>query len=155
MNKRPFTLIEILITIGIILILTGLLVGGVKMATAKASQAKTNAIMESFADALEKYRSAKGYYPPCSSEKDVEIVEHNGHFSLKLDDKYFVFEDSAGKPLMEFQATSTAKNLEDAWGNPLQYKCPGSHNESTYDLSSKGPKADDDDDNLTNWKRRN
>ena len=155
MNKRPFTLIEILITIGIILILTGLLVGGVKMATAKASQAKTNAAMETLADALEQYRSLHGFYPPCTSTEDVKIVEHNNHFSLKLGDKYFVFENSAGKPLLEFQATSTAKDFEDAWGNPLQYKCPGSHNDSTYDLYSKGPKTADNDDDLTNWKRRN
>lgn len=155
MKKSPFTLIEILITITIITVLTGMLIGGVKHATAKASEAQTKAIMETLTDALEQYRQAKGYYPPCSNTEDVKVVIHNNHFQLQLGSHYFVFEKSNGKPFFEFQATSTAQNLEDSWGNALKYRCPGSHNSAGFDLWSYGPdgKTGDnhDDDNLTNW----
>jgi general secretion pathway protein G len=31
------------------------------------------------------------------------------------------------------------KLRNDPWGNPYQYQCPGTHNQNTYDIWSKGP----------------
>jgi len=41
----------------------------------------------------------------------------------------------------------------DPWKEPYQYRCPGQHNKSGYDLWSKGPdKQDGTADDIGNWK---
>lgn len=45
-----------------------------------------------------------------------------------------------------------AKNLKDAWANPIGYASPGKHNESSYDLWSNGPDGKlGTKDDITNW----
>jgi general secretion pathway protein G len=45
-----------------------------------------------------------------------------------------------------------AKLPLDPWGEPYQYRCPGTHNKTGYDLWSKGPdKTDGTDDDIGNW----
>jgi general secretion pathway protein G len=40
----------------------------------------------------------------------------------------------------------------DPWGEPYQYRYPGTHNKDGYDLWSKGPdKIDGTDDDIGNW----
>lgn len=48
-----------------------------------------------------------------------------------------------------------ANQVRDAWGNPLSYACPGTHNTATYDLWSFGPNGVDEGgggDDIVNWK---
>lgn len=40
---------------------------------------------------------------------------------------------------------------DDPWGNPYQYKYPGSRNPDGYDLWSTGPDPQSEDDNIGNW----
>lgn len=40
---------------------------------------------------------------------------------------------------------------DDPWGNPYQYKYPGSRNQDGYDLWSTGPDPQSEDDNIGNW----
>jgi len=45
-----------------------------------------------------------------------------------------------------------AKDFNDPWGNPYQYKCPGSNNPDDYDLYSFGPNGTEGGgDDITNW----
>ena len=45
--------------------------------------------------------------------------------------------------------------LNDPWGNPYVYACPGTHNTDGYDLHSFGPHAQDGaEDNIDNWSAR-
>ena len=45
-----------------------------------------------------------------------------------------------------------SKSFNDPWGNPYQYKCPGSHNTDDYDLYSFGPDGQEGGgDDITNW----
>jgi len=40
----------------------------------------------------------------------------------------------------------------DPWGEPYQYRYPGSHNKNSFDLWSKGPdKTDGTEDDIGNW----
>ena len=40
----------------------------------------------------------------------------------------------------------------DTWGEPYQYRYPGTHNKNGYDVWSKGPdKTDGTDDDIGNW----
>ena len=40
----------------------------------------------------------------------------------------------------------------DPWGEPYQYRSPGTHNKTGYDLFSKGPdKTEGTEDDIGNW----
>ncbi len=40
----------------------------------------------------------------------------------------------------------------DAWGEPFQYRCPGSHNRDGFDIISTGPdKTVGTEDDIGNW----
>lgn len=39
----------------------------------------------------------------------------------------------------------------DPWNHEYHYQKPGSHNTSSFDLWSDGPKQDDEGDDITNW----
>ena len=45
--------------------------------------------------------------------------------------------------------------VNDPWGNPYVYACPGAHNTDGYDLHSFGPNGQDGaEDNIDNWSAR-
>jgi len=45
--------------------------------------------------------------------------------------------------------------VNDPWGNPYVYACPGTHNPDGYDLHSFGPSGQDgSEDNIDNWTAR-
>jgi general secretion pathway protein G len=45
--------------------------------------------------------------------------------------------------------------LNDPWGNPYVYRCPGQHNTSGYDLYSFGPDGQEGGgDDIDNWSQR-
>ena len=45
-------------------------------------------------------------------------------------------------------------DLRDAWGQPLRYRWPGTHNPQSYDLWTLGPDGETGTrDDLTNWER--
>ena len=43
------------------------------------------------------------------------------------------------------------RRARDPWKRDYQYKCPGPHNPSGFDLWSLGPKEEDSADDVTNW----
>jgi general secretion pathway protein G len=45
--------------------------------------------------------------------------------------------------------------LEDPWGQPFQYRIPGSQNAHSFDLWSLGPDQVESDDDITNWQSSN
>jgi len=122
MRKNSFTLLEILIVIGIIAILAALTVGGIQFAGDKSDEAKTRAVMKEFEMALEKYKKDKGTYPIVAA----------GEINLG-NDKWKTFK--AGKYL----GGDNSGLIVDGYGNPLYYCYPGTKNKGKYDLWSKGP----------------
>lgn len=158
MKSRSFTLTEVLVVIAIIVILAGILIGGVGFAGRKADSAKAQASIQILSAALEKFHSEKGYYPPCTSAEDVKFLLNSGNLKLKLSKEFDFFDKKNKKDFMELEGISTSETtFDDPWGQPFQYKCPGDHNRSAFDLWSKGPdgvKAESEqtsDDDITNW----
>lgn len=159
MKSRSFTLTEVLVVIAIIVILAGILIGGVGFAGRKADSAKAQASIQILSAALEKFHSEKGYYPPCTSAKEVKfLLDSDSHLKLKLDKAFDFFDKKNKKDFMELEGLSSSETtFDDPWGNAFQYKCPGDHNRSAFDLWSKGPDgvkgASDQtsDDDITNW----
>ncbi len=44
------------------------------------------------------------------------------------------------------------QRLEDAWGRPYHYRCPGEHHPESYDLWSTGPVVGPED-HISNWEK--
>ena len=160
MKSRSFTLTEVLVVIAIIVILAGILIGGVGFAGRKADSAKAQASIQLLSAALEKFHSERGFYPPCTSAQDVQFLL-NSDENLKLQlgsNTYNFFDRNSQKDFLELEGLSTsATTYDDSWGNAFQYKCPGDHNRSAFDLWSKGPDGSKEpaeqtsDDDITNW----
>ncbi|MBR5840130.1 MAG: type II secretion system protein, partial [Victivallales bacterium] len=59
-RRRNFTLVELLVVIGIIAILAGMLMAGIMYAPAKAQKAKAQAEITTLLNAIKQYESAYG-----------------------------------------------------------------------------------------------
>ena len=62
--RTAFTLVELLVVVGIIAVLVGLLIVGIGAAQRRAQQVNTQFLMSSIAQALTRFKSDHGYYPP-------------------------------------------------------------------------------------------
>ena len=161
--KRSFTVTELLVAIAIIVILTGILIGGLGYAGRRADEAKTIAAVQELSAALEAFRAEKGYYPPCRTSETVKFYRDSGVLKLYLGSGTLVytFEDKQGKPFIDLSyitgtTRGTANPYADTWETALRYQCPGSHNKGAFDLYSFGPdkKSSTDDeklDDIANW----
>lgn len=69
-RRRGFTLVEMLVVIGIIVVLVALLVPAAAIAVSKVRDFNMTAEIAQLAQAIETYKKEKGDYPPCLSEID-------------------------------------------------------------------------------------
>jgi len=63
-RRRGFTLVEMLIVVAVIVILLGILIVGLNQATKRAQMTHTQTLMNSMNQALVRFKSDIGYYPP-------------------------------------------------------------------------------------------
>ena len=65
-TRRPnaFTLVELLVVIGVIAMLVGLLIVGINAAQKRAQKMNTQFLLSSISQALSRFKSDHGYYPP-------------------------------------------------------------------------------------------
>ncbi len=168
MKHRYFTLMELLVTIGLIAILAAISFGGMRYASARADEAKTLATMEEFMVALEAFKEDYGYYPVVVPNPSAdEESKYNIDFSK---DDWKLFKNEAAKPNKRNKAymeNIPAGTLNDAYGSVIQYRYPGTRNPAKYDVWSKGmdrkngsasvandtPGSDGSDD-ICSWKQR-
>lgn len=74
-----------------------------------------------------------------------------GRFPANLQD---LFEKPPDLPASRWDGPyiSTPDVLNDPWGQPYRYRCPGTYNQHGYDLWSVGPDgAEDTGDDIGNW----
>jgi general secretion pathway protein G len=123
----PFTLVEILATIAIIVILVGIVIGGAGLAQRKASEARARAEIEKFVIAVEQYRKDRGFVPPNSGEVPRSLIND--------------LESPNGKKYVdpgEFRYTSGNK-WRDPFGGKYRYETGSpTHNAESYDVWSFG-----------------
>ena len=82
-----FTMIELLVVIGVVVTLLGILVVAVGKATETAQKTNTRALMNSMKQALHQFRSDVGYLPPVLGDTTVDVsLPPNNHDLRKLFD---------------------------------------------------------------------
>lgn len=77
--RRGFTLIEMLVVIGIVAVLVALLVPAGAIAISSARNASMSLEIAQLAQAIETYKNDKGDYPPSFGEIDVQDLNGNGN----------------------------------------------------------------------------
>ncbi len=150
-GKRGFTLMEMLVVMGIIIIITAAVLTVIPGMRQKTQEKATKAFMERMEVALEQYYSDNRFYPAGDITAVKSALEPSGTTS-KL---YIEFKDSE----------VNGSDIVDYWGNPFEYVSSNgaspNNNTTTYDLYSNGvdgttsasPNDGNDADDINNWSR--
>jgi general secretion pathway protein G len=129
-GQRGLTLIEILVVVAILGMIAGIVGITVANQLGEARVDTARVQIKNIGDALELYKVKFNKYPTTAEGLDALVSPPEGR-----------------KPLMETIPT-------DPFGNDYLYVYPGTHNQSKFDLYSKGPDGTaDTDDDITNWRR--
>lgn len=134
-SQQAFTLMEMLLVLGIIALLVGMGTYMMRNVLGDAELGKAKADIKTFEASLIRYKTRGGMYPTTSQGLKA-LVE-------KPTDGP---QPSSYQPLLREQA------LIDPWRNPYQYRSPGKHNPATYDVFSMGLDGKEGtDDDIGNW----
>ncbi|MDM8008262.1 MAG: type II secretion system major pseudopilin GspG [Phycisphaerae bacterium] len=135
-RRRGFTLLEILVVVGILALLAAFVVPSL-IGTQKDAYIKTTkANMDSLASVMQLFNLHMGRFPK-------ELAE--------LRDKP---EDEAEEEKWKGPYIDSLDKLKDAWGHEFQYlgNDEAKANEGSYDIWSLGPDGEDNtDDDIRNW----
>ena len=82
--KKGFTLVELLVVIGIIGILGGVLLASLRGSTDSANNAKCLSNLKSLASACQSYGMADGHYPLAGSVERMEASSSNGKKNIRM-----------------------------------------------------------------------
>jgi len=135
---RAFTLLEILVVLAIIGLLAGLAVSNSDKIFGRSQEAVAKVfVRDSLKISLVRYRIDLSDYPS-TAEGLAALLVAPANKAEKWRGPYI---DAPGNrvPL-------------DPWGEPYQYRYPGTKNKDGYDLFSKGPdKVEGTEDDIGNW----
>src|SRR6266566_1263853 len=130
-NEKGFTLLEIMLVVGIIVIILGVAVARLGNTTGIAKDMRVRADIQAINTQLKLYESMNGFFP--TTEQGVQALVTQP--------------DSDPRPTRWFQLYKEMP--KDPWQNDYIYRNPGLKNPNGYDLYSAGPDrkpdtADDD-----------
>jgi len=137
-NQRAFTLLEIIVMVGILALLATLLITKTEGIFGNSQQTIAKIfVRDSLKTALERYRMDLGSYPTTAEGLGVLMTAPA---------------NAAGNWRGPYADTPGGKPPLDPWGEAYQYRYPGTHNKSSYDLFSKGmDKTEGTEDDIGNW----
>jgi general secretion pathway protein G len=136
--SRGFTLLEILVVIGIIGLLVGLVVTNADQVFGQSREKAARIfVTSSLKTPLTRYRIDVGDYPSTAEGLAALVAAPNG---------------AAEKWRGPYVDVAGGKMPTDPWGQPYEYRYPGVKNTGGYDVFSKGlDKAADTADDIGNW----
>lgn len=133
---RGFTLVELLLVLVILAVLAAVVVPKFTKRSEQARIAAATTDIANLGTALDTFEVDTGRCPT-SDEGLKALMEPPGNAK-----------DWKGPYLKRLV-------LNDPWGNPYVYRCPGQHNASGYDLYSFGPDGQEGgSDDIDNWSQR-
>lgn len=136
MNRKGFTLIEILLVVVIIGALAAMAIPRLAGRSEKAKITIARVDIDSnISSALKLYELDNGTFPSTSQGLDALIRKPT---SSPVPSNW-------NGPYLE-------KEPVDPWGRRYQYQFPGIHGGAGYDLYSNGPKENDENGRIANWK---
>jgi len=143
-GEKGFTLMELLIVIGIIIVIAAAVLTVIPGMRQKTQEKATKAFMERLEVALEQYYDDNRSYPSGDITSVKTALEPSGPTSRQ----YIEFDDSE----------VNGSDIVDYWGNPFVYDATPSNNTGTYDLYSTGvdgasASSGGDADDINNWSR--
>jgi general secretion pathway protein G len=129
-KQQGFTLLEIMIVVGIIVILLGLAISKIGNPTGFAKQTAVRADVQAIGTQLQLYESMNGFYPTTEQGLQALVTQPTTDPS----------------PTRWYQLFKQVP--KDPWGSEYIYRCPGQRHPESYDLYSAGPdrRADTTDD---------
>jgi general secretion pathway protein G len=137
-SSSGFTLMEILVVVLIIGLLTTVLANNLIGRGRRAQIDLAAAQIQRLEAALEMYKLDNGRYP--SQDQGLEAL---------------VREPTTEPAPRRWFQYAKAKQIEDPWGMPYQYRIPGQHNTQSFDLYSFGPDSAEGGEgelaDITNW----
>jgi len=128
-QKRGFTLIELMVVVIIIAALAGMVLPHLMPATESAKSKIAAADIANITTALKLYRLHVGRYP--TTEEGLAVLLNPA-------------KEYNNEPFLD-------KPANDPWLRKYEYRYPGAHNTTGFDLSSQGPDPQKADDDITNW----
>ncbi|NQT46353.1 MAG: type II secretion system protein GspG [Candidatus Omnitrophica bacterium] len=156
MQKRSFTLVELIAVVVIISMLAALVMGSAQIARKKALVSKARAMISSLELSISMYHADMGDYPEGNGATMASPNNGNAQLYLELTtDAHSRYYDWQG-PYMEFNAADiSGGKIMDPWSNQYQYvESPiliG--NTNSFNLWSYGPEGTDAEQSKwsTNW----
>ncbi len=143
-SQTGFTLMELLVVMGIIIVIAAAVLTVIPGMHQKTQKKATKAFMERLEVALEQYYDDRRFYP----SGDITSVK-----------TALAPTDTTSKQYIEFNDSEVnGSDIVDYWGNPFVYTEPGTQNTGTYDLYSEGVDGattsnGGDADDINNWSR--
>ena len=131
--RSAFTLIELLLVMVILVILAAVVV---PKFTGRSEQARNTAAKTDIAaidGAIDQFEVDNGRYP--SNEEGLSAL----------------FQAPSGLSNWHGPYLKRSAVPVDPWGNPYQYRSPGTHNTNGFDLFSMGPDGREGNDDIVNW----
>jgi len=144
-SQAGFTLLEVLLVIGILALLAAFVVPSVLGTGEKAKRQLAQAAIGRsgpISSALRQYKWDIGTYPE-TSEGLLALYERPDSV------------DEESDKWTQAYIEGSIEELVDPWGHPYHYRFPGDVNEKEYDLWSEGPDGKEDtDDDIVSWKKK-
>jgi general secretion pathway protein G len=130
-KQAGFTLLEIMLVVGIIVIILGVAISRLGNTTGVAKDMRVRADIQAISTQLKLYESMNGFYP--TTEQGLKAL--------------VTPPDSDPKPARWYQLFKDVP--KDPWQSDYIYICPGIRHPDSFDLYSAGPdrKPDTPDDN--------
>lgn len=128
--KGGFTLIELMVVVIIIAALAGMVLPRLLPASVAAKRNIAKGDTANITVALKLYKLHHDRFPSTDQGLDVLLQASD---SEDWNDSYL------DKPAI------------DPWGRKYEYRAPGTHNTSSFDLWSLGPDEQNGDDDVNNW----
>lgn len=136
-KRRGFTLVEVLLVLAILGVIAAMVVPQLLGRQKQANIDATKLTISGVEKAMEIYAvDHAGEFP--TTGEGLEVLLHAANNDEKWHGPYL----------------KDSKTPADAWGRPLQYEYPGTHNAqgTKPDISSSGPdRAPNTADDITNW----